>query len=831
MFEVILAVPNKKGNKYDKVYRTTFEALVNKLRKGSRIEADIFLAKSLFDNNTPAIGGFPHLVAWGLSGLEWEQFTFPLQSSDLDLALAILRRFPIANRLEVNHPLAVQRLLKFFDRQKRLADATPKGNSVLLTLVKDGKVNFDQTSTNLGITHMDGGKSEKRASQIGRPYLVAVRVPSHRLTYTILEDERLEKVLDGTITISRRFFEECIEGMNADKDLLTVPTVNFRAWLPYQGLVKGMALVADSLPGDVDMVFHRANVKQEVVVDSDHAIVAWDPQGSKPCAYTDKQSLRNFSWFWGIDRPDLTTTRLYSWIKDDLKEVVRCVQAGVVPEEERLLLQLAQSEGRVTESFTTGERFEAIDWLRVGGGKQAELPRLFRNTVNNHLERMCSSDWDERDVRIKIPGSFYAQIVSLEAVKHVAPKLALAGLEYGKIFYLDTLQVFVVSNQFWLDNLLNWGGCDLDDKFRLIFRLVNGRVMVFIYRTPNDRNEYALAEAFGNLPPLQGDWEAEPFFWPESRPPQASTLKEPRFELKVSKRRARSKPVKRTFRSFLAKVGMPSNPGWAINIISLYNSGYDSVCPLPSMESIVDLNTAEKDPVRIEKLNHHCLNLVSKMAEDVNAGKVKLDLTLANSVFGVAKSMGLEVRPNRSNLYDSPYSRLVELVHTKVVDGKHWFSELMPRLCADAWSVKLPRLQHYMKRLRANHGDTVVNTMVDRVNKVFKGWSLAYKLPSLDYFRVGNKMAPMGYEIVSREHFLLVKEQVQYLWRKFRGRLNMRFRVFMEVLSLVALHQLFSQASDDNPQPVIDSDGKMEEGSLITDPRWFRLFLKVRSKF
>lgn len=831
MFDVFVAAADR-GSILN-LKRMSFEELVRRLLAGEKIEGELFLGKALYDNRIPATGGYPHLLAWGLEGMEWKQYSFPLFSTDLDMARAVLKNLPEADKRPVgNTPERLKELFAFFRRRRVMADIFTKGNSINCTLVRDQQVIFDHAASRLGITHLDGEKTEKRASQLGRNFLVASRILASHLTFTIIEDKALAKALDGTVTMSRRFFDSVMKDNPAAKDFESIKTLNFRAWIPGLGLVKAMALVAESLPGDVDLVFHRINVKdKEVRVDGEFAYVGWDPQGAKPCAYTDRQSLQNFGWFWGLGRKHPKTSRVYAWVDEDLRDVVRCANAGVTPEEERLLLQLAQFEKRIEKSFTTKERLDAIDWLRVGTGRQAELPRLFRNSVNNHLERICSSEWKEREVRVKIPGSFFAQIVSMEAVKHIAPRLAMAGLAYGKVFYLESHQIFVVSNKFWEDNLRNWGGCDLDDKFRLIFRRHLGTVKVFIYRTPCDRNEYALAEVYGHLPPLQGDWESEPWLCPKSRPKQMSNLKGVRPTLAGSPKQAGSKPGKRTFETVMAKVGMPSNPGWAINIISLWNTGYEKVCPLPPMESIVDLCTAEKDAQRLEALTSLCVSLVEEMAADLQAGRVKLDANLARSVFGVAKGYGVEVRIEESSLCLSPYSRLCELVHGDVVAQQDWFKQLMPDLCRKAWSDKLPKLKGFMAYTRKRYGNKAMNIVVERVNRVFRGWSSAYKSELLKPFRVGKRMVSMGFEIVARDQAKLVGEQVRYLWRLFRRRFRIRFRDFARILVMVALHQLFGQADKDSPKPVIDLNGRLEEGSPITDLRWFGLFLKVRSRF
>jgi hypothetical protein len=831
MFDCFIMKKSAKDGK-TRLLRQSFKDYL--LSGGSicSVEDKLFLAKKLYDANSPATSGFPHLVARSLSGLNWEQFSIPAESSDLKFANKLLRK-STASQASNQDSLSLKELFEFFRDKGMLADACNKGNSTLLTLVHGVKVPFDFTSSNLGITHLVEEKTEKRVSQVGRNYLVFQAMPADSVRISVVKDPELKLFLDGTVTISRSFYSRLVRGSHADRELLSLPTGSFRGYVPGLGMIKAVALIADRLPGGVDIIAHDSNIKdKEVAVTGDTAYFGWDPTGAKPVAYTDKQALANFSWFFGLGK-DAAKSRVYDWTKRDLLEISNSVKAGMTPSENAFHLRMALQEGRIEESFTTSERFQATDWLRAGG-RHAELPGLFADTVKNAFERICSSEANEADVRVKIPGSFYAQIVSLEAVKHIRPDLYRSGLKYGEILYLAGHQVFVVSNQFWADNLENWGGCDLDDKFRLIFRLdKDGKVCVFIYRTPNDRNEYALAQSVGNLPPLEGDWKAEPFLWPDNRPPQATTIKTARPTLGSGKLKpASSAPVVRTFEDFLDKVDTPSNPGWAINIINCYNSGYRDRCPLPSMESIVDLCQATRDRDQLAELESRCVKLLYKMRDDGLAGKARFDSDLLDSVLRVAGIMGYKILMGDETIptYESPYAALRRLVHDKILDGMSWFYDQAPHLSEEAWADKLPRLRRCMTQFRRDYGDTFVNTVVDRVNKTFKGWSTLYADSALDTFRCEGRMATMGYELVALKQSVLLKEQCGYLWHKFKRKLKLSFRDFFEVVAVIALYQLFSQTDPDNPRPVIDLNGKVEKGLLVSDKRLFKMFLKVRSK-
>ena len=789
--------------------------------------------------------GYPYLVKWGLAGKRWRQYSLCTDSKSESLveATALLKKQGVM--LSNSSPAVVSSLFARLKSKRVLASAWAKGILKTFTVVEGCTVKFDCVAKNLGIQHMAGGKVEKRGSQTERNFLVAAVLPADQVKMFVVDSPELEIPMDGTGTISRRFFLTLRNQwalanpqIKLDQSILDIKTLNFRGWIPGLGQLKVMALVSDKeLPGGADIYVHKSNLKKEVRISGDVAFFAFDPQGSKPSAYTNKQCLRNFGWFFGLK------TRVWSWFLSSLKAGVKDIKTGKTPEECKHELLLLKAEKRIEESFSTGERLRSIAWNEFGGS-QAELPALFQGSVKDWLRRMATEDVNEQEIWVEIPGSYFSQIVCLEAVRYIAPELYAKGIEGNKVVYLKSHKLFVVSTEYWLENLINWGGCDQDDKFALIFRKhkTTGKICVLIYRTPNDRNEYAIATADeDNLPSLKGDWKSEPCSFPKDRPLQASASKENVVSLPKT-RKGKERP--RTFKDFLSKLEVSANPGWAVNIIACWNTGYQTRCPLPPMEQCIDLATQTCDPVQIKWLEGECLSLVKKMYTDLMDKTVKLDRKLALSVFGVAclydQEFAALMKVNRNAVklltVDSDYSKLCRAASEKVQKGLDWFDTVSEGFSMEAWKVALPKLTGIVAGIRKVFGEKFFKIAIARINKVFSNWASCYKGVDVEMFRwklndkADPKLSSMGFDIVLRKQKILLLEQRKYVLEYFPE--NYSMETFDQVLCVLALYQLFSQANPDHPTPIknLEVHKGIEKGSLVSHKWLFESFCKMRKK-
>lgn len=817
--------------------------------KGNK-EADCYklLAKPLFSSSSlPTEAGFPYLVKWALNKKSWIQYSLcrDTRSSGLERDIALLKKQGVTISNGDSQVVA-----SFFTQAKQLkvlASSWAKGPLVTFTLVEGCQVEYDCVSTALKILHNAGGKVEKRGSQTERNFLIAACLPASEVKLFVVESDDLEVAMDGTGTITRDFFLRLRNQwalanpqITVEQAILDIRTLNFRAWIPGYGQLKIMAIVTDQkLPNGADIYAHRKNFKQkEVIVQGSVAFFGFDPQGSKPSAYTNKQCLRNFGWFFGLK------DRVWSWFITNLKEGIVQIKKGKTVEESKLELQLLKAEKRIEDSFSTGERLRSITWTECGGS-QAELPALFQGSVKDWLQRMTTADMKEQELWVEIPGSYFSQIVCLEAVRYVAPKLYAKGIPHGKVVYLKSHKLFVVSTEYWIENLINWGGCDQDDKFALIFRKhkESGMIFVLIYRTPNDRNEYAIATADeDNLPALRGDWQSEPCRFPTDRPLQASKSKEEIVKLGGQVVEEASRP--RTFEDFLGKLEVMANPGWAVNIIACWNTGYKTRCPLPPMEACIDLSTQTCDPNQIKWLEGRCLTLVKLMYDDLMEGTIKLDRKLAMSVFHVAGSYDEDFKEAlKTNLeavsmlvYESDYSLLCQAASERIQKELDWFETVAEELSVDAWEVSLPKLKKIAARIRKDFGDSLYEVMVDRVNLTFGRWASCYKGPEVELFRwkpkgeKQPKLSPMGFDIVARKQKALLVAQRKYIWSRFPK--NYSRKAFDSVIAFVALYQLFSQANADHTTPIknLEVYKGLEKGSLISHKWLFETFCRVRKQ-
>jgi hypothetical protein len=801
--------------------------------------------------SVPNEGGHPYLVDWALSGKKWKQYSLSTDARATSLieASALLKRHGLF--LSNSQPMVVESLFVHFKKQEVLASAWAKG---LFTVVDGCKVAFDSVATNLNIEHLAGDKGEKRGTQTERNFLVAACLPADEVKIKVVKGKELKTAMDGTGTCTREFMLRLRNQwalanpqIKVDQSILDIKTLNFRGWIPGLKHLKVMMIVTDNkLPDGVDIVVHEDNFKHEVVVKGTVSFFGYDPQGSKPCSYTNKQCLRNFGWFFGLK------TRVWEWFRSTLKAGTAHIKLGKTPEEEKYELQLLKVEKRIKDSFSTGERLRSITWNECKG-TQAELPALFQGSCKDWFRRMASDDIEEQELWVEIPGSVFSQVVCLEAVKFVAPELYRKGIPNKKIVWLVSHKIFVVSTQYWEENLVNWGGCDQDDKFTVIFRIhkVTGRIVVLIYRTPNDRNEYAIAEADeGNLPSLRGEWRSEPCSYPTDRPLQASQQKDKPVEL--GKGAKKEDPRPRTFEDFVAKLGVAANPGWAVNIIACWNTGYPDRCPLPTMEQCIDLTTQLRIAAQIEELGQMCLAIVKKMHTDLLEKRITLDRKLALSVFGVAsgydEDFKKELKSSRDTVefltVESDYSQLCHAASVKVQKGLEWFDTVAEELSMDAWKLKLPKLQRIIARIQADmierddkkgiRSKEFYDIAVDRINKVFGQWASCYKGDDINLFRWMKDGEPtlssMGFDLVLRKQKALLLKERKYLLKYFPA--NYSMQAFDNVLCWIALFQLFNQATPDHPKPIKDLEKYkgLEKGSLISHKWLFETFCRVRKQ-
>ena len=389
-----------------------------------------------------------------------------------------------------------------------------KGTKIIFALA-DEKVSWLSWFSGMGIKVFDGAKTSKRLSQLLRPYIFFGEVPTAEITYKVIRGKEttlmgktfkgIDITLDGAIALRSSLFKKLVDQtIKVLVELGEIKTAqrlkrlgyktkvfNGRLWLPGVGFVKGQFFVTDSI--SVDIVFHEVNIKEEVTINSDAAYIGMDPQPGKLTAWTNKQAMVNFPWAHGIGHKIAAKNGfVYGLAKAEIEATVKAMLTGKVLDTVDDLVEALQAS-RLENSEGTQQRFRAAAFAEITDLR--ECPALLSQTAKSGLDRVANVQ--DQKIRVKIPGGVYCQVVS-QAV------MALMGIyvavEARSIIYNETYMVFVMEDADYIENRVNHGGPDMDDKFTLIFTKHRGQVVVFLYRNPSDRGEYNVLKFVGTPP-------------------------------------------------------------------------------------------------------------------------------------------------------------------------------------------------------------------------------------------------------------------------------------------------------------------------------------------
>lgn len=410
---------------------------------------------------------------------------------------------------------AMGHLVNFFDAvDENIIGGVNKGTKIIFALAEE-KVHWLSWFSGMGIKVFDGAKTSKRLSQLLRPYIFFGEVPTAEITYKVIKGKEttlmgktfkgIDITLDGAIAIRFTLFKKLVDQtIKVLVELGEIKTAqrlkrlgyktkvfNGRLWLPGVGFIKGQFFVTDSI--SVDIVFHEVNIKEEVTIDSDVAYLGMDPQPGKLVAWTNKQAMVNFPWAHGIGHRILAKDGfVYGLAKAEIESTVKAMLTGKVLDTVDDLVESLQAS-RLENSEGTQQRFRAAAFAEITDLR--ECPALLGQTAKSGLDRVANRQ--DQKIRVKIPGGVYCQVVS-QAV------MALMGIyvavEARSIVYNETYMVFVMEDADYIENRVNHGGPDMDDKFTLVFTKYRGEVVVFLYRNPSDRGEYNVLKFVGTPP-------------------------------------------------------------------------------------------------------------------------------------------------------------------------------------------------------------------------------------------------------------------------------------------------------------------------------------------
>ena len=507
----------------------------------------------------------------------------------------------------------------------RLIGMFESKGTLKFALVKEGKVDFCQPFKDLGFDFLTGEKSNKRFIKLLNSFTLFSKLPT-TLKVKLLPDR---KELDGMIGIHPRLVATAITnsylkvdgaGDEASANSIARRSLGCRVFngvaaLPGYGLLKGQFVL---LPRDSewDVVTSTANIKSELTLASDApcGYLALDTSPGKDKAYLNQQATQFMPSLFGIDLNRIDDTcPVYAWLDDLVKETVDSLRNGELL---FTLDEILEDADRVDlNSVKRVDQINLAMWYDAHGGVKT-IPQLVKRVTESTYKGVV--DLYERSIRIRIPDAKYIQVISESAVRLILG-IDLPKLEKDSSVYLKEFKFLVVSDEDFIRNYVNHGGNDLDDKFCVMWRIKDGRMIVIVHRNPCDIGEYAVYNFEGNLPPhIEGNVPLT-----TKLPQQLTEMPKP---MELSKVKAAPK-MPYTWDHAIAKVIARSvNPGTVVNCITLWNTTYGTRnTKLPYMETCIDALTSCKSKAHTDEILALARELVTTIVDDKSA-KVDKDV-------------------------------------------------------------------------------------------------------------------------------------------------------------------------------------------------------------
>lgn len=516
------------------------------------------------------------------------------------------RRYKVVSLESENYPLFLESL------GDRVILASANEDKIIAALSEDEPTRWGKWHRAAGFKFHHGTKTLKRLSQLVRPFLITADLPAADLVVEVVHDDDKSKTTDGVIAISRKRFQAIYlanlarmsekqdeEGLQAMEQFKGCMSYNSRLFLPAckgldkEGVVKGQMFLAD-LPDGVDFRFHANALKPEVTLSGERAYLGMDPQPGKLHATTGKSIAWNHPYLFGWHpKATMKDISIWDWLQKERDEVRdSLLPGGEIMDEDLAELLCEIFNRRVEDSATTDARLKLAAWKAIADPRSN--PGLVQACANARLCRLV--DPDKPTIRVRIPGSTYAQMLSVDSMALLGrtrnAQVVYANLGYGEIVWDPLYQVWVVENQAYLDNqTYNLGGCDGDDKFVQILRWRQGKLVLWTARNPMGNGEYAVFSVVGK-PPVEvpANLTLEGVL-----PPQASEINQrEKFLPSLPSAEKKRKLPKRLYaeKDWVESLRVPSqNPAGFLLLLSLWDRSYGNRvrCPfLPRKEDIVD---------------------------------------------------------------------------------------------------------------------------------------------------------------------------------------------------------------------------------------------------
>ena len=400
-----------------------------------------------------------------------------------------------------------------------------------------------------GIDFEANGKTHKRTKDLGRGFPMTVELEPGDLDLAWIEDLGAtgpKKLYDGVGAIGQELFELLVESIKpetydvkkassvrADGTIRTLSpsewkereekrvrrqkarmwrcrTFNGRIYVPdgtpgVEGkgrLLKGNWIVRKDMPGSVQVLAHKVNLKKELK-NCNKWIIGMQDQPWVPHVRTNIQQATSL--------PQLFKPEDWKrWVDQEVRRVVYYITAGEdeggwLDDMDEMLCSWTFNVQGPDDAGLMAARFQALELLDLGYDL-TNSPALAERLFDAHTKKLAYRRGEKIRIKIPVPCAWHVQIISHSA----AVQFGQANVEVakGQLRFLKDLGVAVVHDDDWLEMIQNHGGCDQDDLFDLYYRTVQGKKVVIVLRNPSEvRNWSCFEYVEGDAYPTADDYQ------------------------------------------------------------------------------------------------------------------------------------------------------------------------------------------------------------------------------------------------------------------------------------------------------------------------------------
>lgn len=363
--------------------------------------------------------------------------------------------------------------------------------------------------THLGMEWCQGGKVVKRGTQAWSRWYLGY-LEDDQITadcFRVVKGKFLEKRLDGAIGLPMVCKEMMIETMKVSDEvkekLRRVHVWNGRIFLPggilpeapEGGLIKGEFYFSEFL---TQITFHECNIKKEMRIEKGQPVrMAMTPQEGKLRERDTDQFYTCAPWLFTKEDRKARITRAFQKFKEDF--LTGKMEVNLIELEEKV------ASGRLEE---TGQYVQTSRLLGMALGAGVPKEWIPRCIWEEHLlgQGRKMIDLEKAKLRVPLPYATHCQVVSESLMRMIKPGfLSDQGLgeriPLGHMVFDEEYKLYVVGDKDYENHVIvTHGGSDLDDFYAEVIRKVNGKVCVFLFRSPCGWGEWSVYQLDGYLP-------------------------------------------------------------------------------------------------------------------------------------------------------------------------------------------------------------------------------------------------------------------------------------------------------------------------------------------